>query len=141
MNILNQLPKSLQGNARQDLRAIWLAPDRATAAAALATFAAKDAPKYARAVACPVKDREALLASFPAEPWDHLRSSDPIESVLATVRPLSQETAKLMVFKLVLAAAGTWRRLKGENRLPKGIEGVTFKDGGEVTTADAKHAA
>ena len=54
---------------------------------------------------------------------------------------LSQETARLMVFKLVMAAARTWRRLKGENRSPKVIEGVTFKDGVEVITNDAKHAA
>ena len=151
VNVLNKLPKSLQGNARQDLREIWLAPDRLTAAAALATFEAKYTPKYDRAVACLAKDREALLAfyDFPAEHWDHLRSSNPIESVFATVRhrtvrtkgALSQETAKLMVFKLVMAAARTWRRLKGENQLPKVIEGVTFKDGIEVTAADAQDAA
>jgi putative transposase len=150
-NVLNKLPKSLQANARQDLREIWLAPDRATAEAALATFATKCAPKYDRAVACLVKDREALLTffDFPAEHWDHLRSSNPIESVFATVRhrtvrtkgALSQETARLMVFKLVMAAARTWRRLKGENQLPKVIEGVTFKDGVEVPTADVKNAA
>jgi putative transposase len=151
VNVLNKLPKSLQANARQDLREIWLAPDRATAEAALATFAAKYAPKYDRAVACLVKDREALLTffDFPAEHWDHLRSSNPIESVFATVRhrtvrtkgALSQETARLMVFKLVLAAGRSWRRLKGENQLPKVIEGVTFKDGVEVPTVDAKDAA
>jgi putative transposase len=151
MNILNKLPKSLQANARQDLREIWLAPDRATAEAAIATFAAKYAPKYDRAVACLIKDREALLTffDFPAEHWDHLRSSNPIESVFATVRhrtartkgALSQETARLMVFKLVMAAARTWRRLKGENQLPKVIEGITFKDGVEVTAADAQDAA
>ena len=44
-------------------------------------------------------------------------------------------------FKLVMAAARSWRRLKGENQLPKVIEGVTFKDGVEVTTVDAKDAA
>jgi putative transposase len=150
-NILNKLPKSLQANARQDLREIWLAPDRVTAERAIATFEAKYAPKYDRAVACLVKDREALLAfyDFPAEHWDHLRSSNPIESVFATVRhrtvrtkgALSQETAKLMVFKLVMAAARTWRRLKGENQLPKVVEGVTFKDGIEVIAGDAKDAA
>ena len=149
-NMLNKLPKSLQANARQDLREIWLAPDRLTAEAAIATFEAKYAPKYERAVACLTKDREALLAfyDFPAEHWDHLRSSNPIESVFATVRhrtvrtkgALSQETARLMVFKLVMTAAKTWRRLKGENQLPKVIEGVTVKDGVEVTTNDAKHA-
>jgi putative transposase len=54
---------------------------------------------------------------------------------------LSQETARLMVFKLVMTAARTWRRLKGENQLPKVIEGVTFKDGVEVTTTSAQDAA
>jgi transposase-like protein len=150
-NVLNKLPKSLQANARQDLREIWLAPDRATAEAALATFAAKYAPKYDRAVACLVKDREALLTffDFPAEPWDHLRSSNPIESVFATVRhrtvrtkgARSQNTARLMVFKLVMAAAKTWRKLKGENQLPKVIQGVTFRDGVEVINTPAQDAA
>ena len=151
VNILNKLPKSLQANARQDLREIWLAPDRLTAEAAIATFEAKYVPKYERAVACLLKDREALLTfyDFPAEHWDHLRSSNPIESVFATVRhrtvrtkgALSQETAKLMVFKLVMVAAKTWRRLKGENQLPKVINGIRFKDGIEITTVDTKDAA
>jgi hypothetical protein len=35
---------------------------------------------------------------------------------------LSAKTAKLMVFKLVNAAAKTWRRLKGENQLPKVVQ-------------------
>ena len=78
-----------------------------------------------------------------------MRTSNPIESVFASVRhrtvrtkgALSQDTARLMVFKLVMAAAKTWRRLKGENQLPKVIDGVSFKDGIEVNTVDAKDAA
>ena len=54
---------------------------------------------------------------------------------------LSQETAKLMVLKLVMAAAKTWRRLKGENQLPKIINGIRFKDGMEITALDTKDAA
>ena len=90
-------------------------------------------------ITCLTKDRDALLAfyGFPAEHRDHLRTGNPIESVFATVRhrmvrtkgALSQKTAKLMVFKLVQAAAKTWRRLKGATRLPQVIEGVTFTDG------------
>ncbi len=55
-----------------------------------------------------------------------------IESVFVAVRTRgerSQKTAMLMVFKLVQAAAKTWRRLKGANQLPLVIEGVTFTDG------------
>ena len=86
---------------------------------------------------------------FPAEHWDHLRTSNPIESVFATVRhrtvrtkgALSAKTAKLMVFKLVDAAAKTWRRLKGENQLPKVIAGIKFQNGIEVVKMPAHHAA
>jgi putative transposase len=97
------------------------------------------------------KDREALLAFFdlPAGHWDHLRTTNPIESVFATVRhrtvrtkgSLYSTTARLMVFKLVIAASKTWRRLKGTNQLPKIIAGVRFKDGIEVIEAPANHAA
>ena len=91
----------------------------------------------------------ARLFDFPAEHWDHLRTSNPIESVFATVRhrtvrtkgALSAKTAKLMVFKLVNAAAKTWRRLKGENQLPKVVQGVKFQNGIEVIKMSAHHAA
>jgi hypothetical protein len=46
-----------------------------------------------------------------------------------------------MVFKLVMAAAKTWRRLKGETQLPKVVQGVTFRDGVEVTDTPAQTAA
>jgi putative transposase len=150
-NVLDKLPKSVQPAAKADLREIWQAPDRPTAEAAIATFAAKYAAKYGKAVTCLVKDRDALLTfyDFPAEHWDHLRTSNPIESVFATVRhrtvrtkgALSQDTAKLMVFKLVTAAAKTWRRLQGENQLPKVVQGVTFRNGVEVTNTPEQNAA
>jgi putative transposase len=46
-----------------------------------------------------------------------------------------------MVFKLVTAAAKTWHRLKGENQLPKVVQGVTFRDGVEVANTPKQHAA
>jgi len=54
---------------------------------------------------------------------------------------LSQATARLMMFKLVMTAAKTWRRLKGENQLPKVIQGIKFTDGVEVTNTPAQSAA
>ena len=89
------------------------------------------------------------LYRFPAEHWNPLRTANPIESVFATVPhrtirakgALSQDTARLMVFKLAMAAAKTWRRLKGENQLPKVVQGVTFRDGVEVTDTPAQSAA
>ena len=150
LNVLDKFPKSLQPNAHKDLREIWLSPSRGAAEAAMTTFAEKYAPKYDKAVECLIRDRQTLLTFFdlPADHWDHLRTSNPIESVFATVRhrtvrmkgALSQDTARLMVFKLVMAASRTWRRLQGQNQLPKIVNGIKFKDGIEAV-AEIKSAA
>ena len=150
-NVLNNFPKSMQPAGASDLRDIHHAETRAAAITALETFTEKYAAKYPRGVACLTKDTEALLAfyDYPAEHWDHLRTSNPIESVFATVRhrtvrtkgALSQKTAKLMVFMLVQAAAKTWRRLKGANHLPRVIEGVTFTDGVAAASDTENRAA
>ena len=150
-NVLNKVPKSVQDTMKADLREIHDAPTRAAAEAAMAIFVAKYGAKYPRAAECLTKDRDALLAFYdlPAEHWDHLRTTNPIESVFATVRhrtvrtkgSLSPTTARLMVFKLVVAASKTWRRLKGENQLPKVVAGVTFQDGTEVTQQPSTRAA
>jgi putative transposase len=150
-NILNKVPKSVQPTMKVDLREIHGAPTRAAAEMAIGVFVEKYGGKYPRAAECLTKDRGALLAfyDFPAEHWDHLRTTNPVESVFATVRHrtvrtkggLSPTTARLMVFKLVMAASKTWRRLKGENQLPKVIAGVTFKDGTEIIDLPSNRAA
>jgi len=150
-NVLNKVALSVQPNMKKDLREIYLAANRASAEAAIDVFVEKYGAKYDKAAACLTKDRETLLAfyDFPAEHWDHLRTSNPIESVFATVRhrtvrtrgSLSSTTAKLMVFKLVMAASKSWRRLQGQNQLPKVIGGARFQDGIEVIEASSNHAA
>lgn len=150
-NVLDKVAKSVQGAMKNDLRNVYLAPSRAKAETAIDAFVEKYRAKYGPAVECLIKDREALLAffDFPAEHWVHLRTSNPIESVFATVRhrtertkgSLSPKTAKLMVFKLIDAASKTWRRLKGTNQLPKLIAGVKFTDGIEVIPTTESHAA
>ena len=105
----------------------------------------------APAVACLTQDTEALptLPDFPAEHRDHLRTSNPTESVLATVRhrtvrtkgALSRRTVKLMVFTLVRAASKKWRRLNGANQLPRVIAGVKFTDGAASSYAAKTSAA
>jgi transposase-like protein len=151
VNVLNKVALSVQANMKKDLSEVHRAPNRAAAEVAIDVFAEKYGAKYGKAVECLTKDCEALLAfyDFPAEHWDHLRTTNPIESVFATVRhrtvrtkgSLSPTTAKLMVFKLVIAASNTWRRLKGTNQLPKIIAGVRFTDGIEVIQVPANHAA
>lgn len=150
-NVLNKLPQTLQSAAKAALHEIWMAAGRKDAEAALERFAAKYQAKYPKAVDCLLKDRDPLLAfyDFPAEHWQHLRTTNSVESVFATVRHrtvrtkgcLSHTTARVMVFKLVMAASKTWRRLTGSKQLPKVIQGVKFRDGIEETTADQSAAA
>ena len=150
-NVLNALPKARQRNAKQDLHQIWMAAGRAAAEKALDTFAAKYQAKYPKAVTCLTKDREALLAfyDFPAEHWQHIRTTNPIESVFATVRHrtvrskgcLSHQTALAMVFKLVTAASKTWRRLNGYEKLPRVLQGVKFTDGIQADETETRAAA
>ena len=150
-NVLNCFPKQMAPAVKSDLNDIQHAASRKEAEDALDLFSEKYAIKYPKGVACLTKDKDAMLAffDFPAEHWGHLRTSNPIESVFATVRhrtvrtkgALSQKTAKLMVFTLILAASKKWLRLKGRNQLPKVIEGITFKDGVEPTSDAENHAA
>jgi transposase-like protein len=150
-NVLNALPKSLHGKAKQDLHAIYEAQNRKEAEAALGRFVAKYGPKYGKAVACLAKDRDALLAFYavPAEHWKHIRTTNPIESTFATVRLrtertkgcLSRETALAMVYKLARSAERHWRRLDGTERLAQVIAGVRFRDGEPVQAAEEQAAA
>ena len=128
-----------------------MAAGRQAAAAAFDYFVEAYGAKYDKAVACPAKDREALLTfyDFPAEHWKHLRTTNPIESTFATVRHrtvrakgcLSNRTALAMIFKLAVAAERSWRRLDGHTQLPKALLGVTFTDGIEAVRRDAQAAA
>jgi putative transposase len=138
-NVLNKLPKSLQGKAKSHLQDIWMAETKADAEEAFDFFIKAYGAKYDKAVECLTKDRDRLLTFYdvPAEHWKHVRSTNPIESTFATVRLrttktkgcLSRKTALAMVFKLLLSAKRKWRRLDGSNHLAEVIQGVTFKDG------------
>ena len=150
-NVLNALPKSLHGKAKQDLHAIYEAQNRKEAELAFDRFVAKYRAKYDKATACLAKDRDALLAFYaaPAEHWKHVRTTNPIESTFATVRLrtdktkgcLSRQTALAMVFKLAKSAERHWRRLDGTERLAQVIAGVRFRDGEPVRDTEEQVAA
>ena len=93
-NVLDKLPKSMQGKAKSALHNIYLAESRTAAEGALDHFAGLYEVKYPKAVACLEKDREVLLTfyDFPAEHWGHLRTTNPIESTFATVRLRQRRT-------------------------------------------------
>lgn len=146
MNILNCLPKASQPKAKQALHNIWQAETRAEAEKAYDRFVKTYEAKYPKAVLCLQKDHDELMAffDFPAQHWQSLRTSNPIESTFATIRHrtkrskgcLSRDTMLHMMFKLSECAQHKWRRLRGFGYLAKVITGVKFNDGIEVITDD-----
>lgn len=146
MNVLNCLPKSLQPKAKQALHEIWQADTREDAEKAFDLFIKTYEAKYPKAVLCLQKDREELMAfyDFPAQHWQSIRTSNPIESTFGTIRHrtkrskgcLTRDGMLHMMFKLGLCAQQNWRRLRGFEYLAQVITGVKFKDGIEVTESN-----
>ena len=138
-NVLDKLPKRLQGEAKDKIHQIWMAPTKADADKAFDLFLATYEAKYPKATECLSKDRKVLLTfyDFPAEHWLHLRTTNPIESTFATVRLRHRRTkgngsrlaCLTMVFKLMQSASKRWRQLNASNLLPDVIQGTQFIDG------------
>jgi transposase-like protein len=153
-NVLDKLPKRLQGRAKEQLREIMYAETRDAAKREVQCFCGKYGAKYPKAVASLTRDPEKLFTffDFPAEHWKHIRTTNVIESTFATVR-LRQRVTKgagsrtkgmMMVYKLLAMAQKRWRRLDGYQLLPLVRAGATFKDGVLVEredTEDRKEAA
>ena len=141
-NVLNELPRGQQPAAKSMLHQIWMAATRAEAIKAFERFIATYGVKWPKAAACLEKDRAEVLAfyDFPAEHWQHLRTSNPIESTFATVRlrtyrtkgPGSRQAGLAMAFKLTRKAESGWRKLNGSEKLQDLIDGVVFVDGERI---------
>jgi transposase-like protein len=112
-NVLNCLPKVVQPRAKQALHQIWIR------------------------LALLRIERSSDFFDFPAEHWPHLRTTNPIESTVATVKLrtaktrscLSRQTMLTMVFKLCRKAVKRRRRLQGYRQLGEVIENVKFING------------
>src|SRR5215203_1286239 len=138
-NVLDKLPKRLQPKAKEALHEIFYAPNRQHAEAGIGRFAQEYGAKYPKAVASLRQDEEKLLTffDFPAEHWQHLRTTNVIESAFATVRLRQRVTkgagsrikALTMAYKLLDMAQQRWRRLNAPHLLPLVRAGVQFEDG------------
>lgn len=146
-NVLDKLPSSLQGKAKDMLHDQYLAPTKEEALKAFSLFIESFGSKYPKAVECLVKDKDDLFAfyDFPAAHWIHLRTTNPIESTFATVR-LRHRTTKgngtrkatlTMVYKLCKEAEKGWRKLQGFKLISLVEAGKKFKDGELVDEAIA----
>lgn len=150
-NVLNKLPKSMQPKVKASLHEIWMASTREDAYKAFDNTVELYSAKYPKAMTCLVKDKEELLAfyDFPAEHWQHIRTTNPIESAFSTVRLRthksrncgSRDTTLAMVFKLMEAAQKRWIKIRGFNLLTLVINNVTFVNGVQVNEQSDRVAA
>ncbi len=141
-NVLDSLPKSVHKRAKKAIHEITCAEDKAHAERAIEAFASEFGAKWPKALAKIVDDKAAALLrfyDFPAEHyWRHLRTTNPIESTFAPVRarstditkgPGSREAGLAMIYKLMEAAEGRWRRLNGSHLVPLVRVGAKFENG------------
>ena len=138
-NVLDKLPKGLQGKAKSMIHQMYMAETKENALKAYRHFVDVYSDKYPKAVECLKKDEEVLFSfyDFPAAHWIHIRTTNPIESTFATVRLRTARTkgcgsriaTLTMVFKLVMEAQKNWRRLTGSSIIPMVLSGKKFVDG------------
>jgi transposase InsO family protein len=107
--------------------------------------------KYPKATGKLLKDREVLLThyDFPAEHWIHLRTTNAIESTIATVRLRTRKTkgagsraaGLAMAYKLLDAAQARWRCVNAPHLVALVRADATFVDGIKVEREDQRNAA
>lgn len=148
---MNKLPQKLQPQAKKSIHQIWMSETREDAEKAFDKFLSLYGDKYPKATACLEKDRDVLLTfyDFPAAHWQHIRTTNPIESVFATVKLrthktkgcLSLKTGETMTFKLIQSASKNWIRLRGSAHMAQVIRGVNFKDGIAINQKEQEKCA
>ena len=138
-NVLDCMPKSVHRRAKAAIKEITQAENKREAEKAVEAFAEEFGAKWPKAVEEITKEKEVLLTfyDYPAEHWVHLRTSNPIESTFAPVRartdvtkgPGSRAAGLAMIFKLMEAAEGRWRRLNAPHLVALVRAGAKFENG------------
>lgn len=138
-NVLDKMPKSIQGQAKRNIQEIYMSPTKAEALKSFDKFISLYEHKYPKAVECLIKTKNETLAfyDFPEEHWKHIRTTNPIESTFATVRLRTYKTkgsgsrmeTLTMVFKLVLSAEKKWQRINCREKILLVMEGRKFENG------------
>ena len=138
-NILDKVPKSVQGKMKKMVHEMYLSPTKVLALRAYDEFMHLYRDKFPKACDCLERDKDVLFTfyDFPAAHWVHIRSTNPIESTFATVRHRTKRTkgcgsrlaTLTMVFKLTQAAEKHWRRLNKYQLALQVLAGEQFIDG------------
>jgi transposase-like protein len=153
MNVLDKLPRTRQAEARSLLTKIPYAATREEAERQKQAFQAWCAKRGLAEVGRRLdRDWERMVTfyQFPQEHWKHLRTTNPVESPFAAVRLRTAaakrfkkvENATAVIWKTLLVAEHTFRRLDAPELLPDVAHGVEYVNGVRaVTRRDEKVAA
>lgn len=151
VNVLDQLPKKLQGQARELLCEIPYADTRAEAERRRDRFARRYRRSYSKAVELLEKDWEAMVSfyDFPQEHWRHLRTTNVVESPFASVklrtaaakRYKKVESATALIWKVLRVVEKRFRKVNAPELMPAVYAGETFVDGEAVTNEQRRRAA
>jgi putative transposase len=140
LNVVDQLPKRQQSAAKALLCLIPYAPTRREAEQRRDQFLhwcqRHGYPDAARCLAADW-DRLVVFYQVPQPHWQHLRTTNPVESPFAAAR-LRTDAAKrfrlvknatAVIWKMLLVAEQAFRRLKHPELMPVVYRGGTFMDG------------
>lgn len=149
-NVLDKLPKRLQPDAKDLLHEMMKSENAESALKTRISFEKLFSEKYPKASECLVKSWAELTAFFnyPAKHWQHIRTTNPIESSFATVKLRTKatkgagnkETAAAMAFKLLQECQKKWRKLQGHEEIKNLLEGLAYKDGVVVPRSSHQEA-
>ena len=140
LNVLDRLPKREHSEAKELLRSVAYAPAAAKALAARKAFAKRFGPWYPKAV---------TFYDFPEADWQHIRTTNVIESPFASARLRTTaakrfkrvESATALIWKLLTVAEKRFRKLNAPHLLRDVFEGRKFEDGKPVLPHQRKAAA
>ena len=152
LNVLDRLPKRQQDQAKLMLRTIPYAQTR-TEAERLRTEFTRWCRDHSYEAACVTLERDwdrmITFYDFPKEHWQHLRTTNPVESPFAALR-LRTDAAKrykrvdraiAVIWKMLMVAEQRFRRLKAPELIEDVYLGAQYVDGIVSETTAEKVAA
>jgi putative transposase len=152
VNVLDKLPRKVQGTAKLLLTRLPYAETRTKAERRKGEFirwCEKRGLDDAARVLENDWERMVTFYAFPKAHWKHLRTSNPVESPFAAVRLRTTaakrykkvDRATAVIWKTLLIAEQTFRRLDAPELLGEVAEGATYVDGVRVTEHETEAAA
>ena len=139
INVVDRLPRRLQAEALALLKKIPYADAREEAETLRDRFVERFAVDHPAAVETLQRDWDRMVTfyDFPREHWKHLRTTNPVESPFAAVRLRTNAgkrykkvaNATALVWRLLMVAERTFRRLDHPHLLPEIALGTRYVNG------------